>query len=400
MVDYGVTTTGFVRKPIEAILDDIAARQRSEIDPLWNTEADSLAGQYNGIFADHIAQLWEVLEAEYYSLSRDSDGNALDIIGALTATPRNAAKKSKVTLTLALAATTTVPAGSIVSVDGDPSIRVVTLADAENLGGSPANVEVVAQAEAAGAITANPGTLTVIETQVTGWTSVTNDSSLTGGTPIELDDAYRIRQLSELAAGGGGSLPGIRADLLRIEGVLDAVVIENDEEVEVDGMPPKSVAAIVLADNPADDDVTQAIGDTLFASKSGGVKTHGDEAVTVTDAKGVEHEVRFSRPEEVPIYGAIGLTVTGDYEGIASAVADAIRDASVNSDDPAYLGIGTDVYAARWVVTALSVPGVLNAKVGLSLSSIADPDSGLAAIEITDRQLATISPGDIQPSEL
>lgn len=399
MVDYGVTATGFVRKPIEAILEDLAARQRSEIDPLWNTEADSLAGQYNGIFADLIAQQWEVQEATYYSLSRDSDGNALDIIGALTATPRNPATKSKVTLTLGLAASTTVPAGSIVSVDGDPSIRVVTLADAVN-GGSPGDVEVEAEAETAGAITANPDTLTVIETPVTGWDTVTNASSLSGGTEIEGDDAYRIRQLTELAAGGGGSLPGIRADLLKVDGVLDAVVIENDEEVEVDGMPAKSVEAIVLADNPADDDVTQAIADTLFASKSGGITTHGDELVTVTDEQDVDHDVRFSRPDEVRIYGALGLTVEGDYEDIGNAVAQAIEAESGNSDEPGYLGIGTDVYAARWVVTALSVPGVLNAKVALSLSSIADPDTGLAAIEITDRQIATVAAADIVVSEL
>jgi hypothetical protein len=117
---YGVTDTGFIVKPLEVILEELAAAQRATIDPNWNTEADSLAGQYNGIFADQIAQAWEALEAEYYALSRDADGNALDIIGALTGTARRGATKSVVTLTLSLNASITVPAGSIVSVAGDP----------------------------------------------------------------------------------------------------------------------------------------------------------------------------------------------------------------------------------------------------------------------------------------
>jgi uncharacterized phage protein gp47/JayE len=390
---YGVTDTGFIVKPLEVILEELAAAQRATIDPNWNTEADSLAGQYNGIFADQIAQAWEALEAEYYALSRDADGNALDIIGALTGTARRGATKSVVTLTLSLNASITVPAGSIVSVAGDPSIRVVTLADAVN-GGSPGTVDVEAEAETAGAVTANPSTLTVIDTPVAGWTSVTNAAGLTGGEGIEDDDTYRRRQLTELAAGGGGSVPGIRADILALDDEIACVVLENDGDTTVDGMPPHSVEAVV---KNGDD---QEIAETLFASKSGGIYTHGTELVTVTDDQGIDHDVRFSRPTEVPVYVAIGVTTVGDYLGFEAEINTAIRDALITRSSDGYLDIGTDVYAARIVVAALGVSGVLNARVGLSLSPISDPTLGSQAITITDRQIAVITSGQIDVSEL
>lgn len=394
MTVYGVTDTGFVIKPLEVILDELAAAQRATIDPNWNTEADSLAGQYNGIFGEQIAQAWEVLEATYHALSRDADGNALDIIGALTGTARRGATKSVVTLTLNLNASVTVPAGSIVSVDGDPSIRVVTLEDAVN-GGSPGNVDVEAEAETAGAITANPTTLTVIETPVTGWNTVTNAAGLTGGEGIEDDDTYRRRQLTELAAGGGGSVPGIRADILALDDEIACVVLGNDSDVTVDGMPPHSVEAVVNNGDP------QEIAETLFASKSGGIYTHGNQSpITVTDAQGITHQVRFSRPAEVLVYVAIGVTTIGDYLGFEAEIKTAIITALTTRSSDGYLDIGTDVYAARIVVAALGVSGVLNARVGLSLASISDPTAGSQAITITDRQIAVVTTGQISVSEL
>lgn len=394
MTDYGVTPTGFVKKPLSVILEEMAAYQRATIDPNWNTEADTLAGQYNGIFADQVAQLWEVLEAEYYALSRDADANALDIIGSLTGTPRRGATKSTVTLTLNLNASITVPAGSIVSVNGDPSIRVVTLADAVR-GGSPGTVDVDAEAETAGSVHANPGTLTVIATPVVGWNSVTNAGALTGGEGIEDDDAYRRRQYAELAAGGGGSVPGIRADILDLGDEISCIVLENDADTTVDGMPPHSVEAVVQGGDPQD------IAEVLFASKSGGIKTHGNQSpVSVTDEQGIDHEVRFSRPVEVPVYVAIGLTTVGDYSGFEDEVRTAIRTALITRSSDGYLDIGTDVYAAQIVRAAMGVSGVLNARVGLSLSLITDPAVGSLSIEITDRQVATVESLAISVSEL
>jgi uncharacterized phage protein gp47/JayE len=390
MADYGVTPTGFVRKPLDVILEEMAAEQRATIDPNLSSDADTVLGQLNGILADQLAQLWEVLEDQDKALSREADGAALDIVGALNNTLRRGATKSLVTLTLNLDAATTVPAGSIVSVDGNPSVRVVTREEVTGTG----DVAVEAEAEVAGAVTANTNTLTVIETPVTGWNTVTNAEALGGGAEIEDDEAYRARQIEELAAGGGGSVPGLRVDIAVVADVTAVKVLENDTDATVDGMPPHSVEAIVLG---GDDD---AIAEALFASKSGGIYTHGSTLVTITDDEGVEHAVRFSRPTERRVYIAIGLTVSANYAAVNVAVKQAIEDAAVNTESPAFLNIGDDVYSARIVQVAMGVSGVLNAVASVSFSAISDPDAGPVSCAISDREIATIADADIQPSEL
>lgn len=391
MTTYGVTDSGFVLKPLDVIRDEMAAKQRADIDPNWNTESDSVAGQYNGIVADQLAQLWEVSEANSNALSRDADGAPLDIIGALTGTPRRAATTSKVTLTVTLGSGITVPAGSIVSVENDPSIRVVTLADVT----APATT-VAAQAETAGAVTANSGTLSVIETPVSGWSAVTNADPLAGGLPIETDEQYRLRQLDELARGGGGSVPGIRADILAIgDEVTACEVLENDTLVTVDGMPGKSVEAIVQGGDDQD------IADALFASKSGGIYTHGSVGpITVVDDQGYEHDVRFSRPTGRRVYIALGLTTVGDYTDLETEVKDAIVAAAVTRSSHGYQAIGGDVYAAQILVAALSVANVLNGRAALSFSTISDPTAGASALTISSREIATIASIDIVVSAL
>jgi len=398
VTEYGVTSTGFVKKPLSVILTEIAERQRSDIDPNWSAEADTLAGQYNGIFADAIAQLWEVLEDEYYALSRDAEEASLDVIGALTATARKNATKSTVVLTCNLNNGTVVPEGSIVSVNGDPSIRVVTTAVATGPGPGAANVDVEAEAETAGVIAANPGTLTVIETPVAGWNTVTNAEPLLGGDDIESDAVYRQRQLDEIAAGGGGSVPGVRADILAVSDDINAVlVLENDTEATVDGMPPKSIEVVVHGG----DDLDQEIAEALFNSKSGGIYPHGSEGpFTVTDEQGLDHDVRFSRPTVMPIYMAVGLTTVSTALAFAAAVKTEIAHAAVTVDDPGYLSLGTDVYAARIVATVLGVSGVMNVQVGLSFSVITDPAAGSTSLPIADREIASILTTHISVSEL
>lgn len=392
MTEYGVTPTGFVLKPLPAILLELEQRQRADIDPEWNTDSDSLGGQYNGIVGDQLAQLWEVLEAVSYSLSRDGAiGASLDIIGSINGTRRKPASKSAVPLTLNLNAGVSVLAGAIVSVTGNPSIRVVTLADVTNGTGAAANVTALAEAEVAGNVTAVVGTLTVIETPVAGWNSATNPEPLGGGTAIESDTAYYQRQLAELAAGGGGTLPGLRADLLHVPGVDAAIVVENNTDAVVDGMPPHSFEAIVLG---AGDDA--AIAAVIWANKPAGIRPHGSwPPVTITDDQGFDQVIRFSRPSTRAVYAAIAVETTDGYVS-NEAVANAVAAAVIDSESPAFFAIGTDAYAGRIIWAAMGLPGVLNARVGLAYSLITDPAAGALSLAIGDREIASLPYANIK----
>jgi hypothetical protein len=386
MPTYGTRADGFVKKPREAIIAEMAERQRTDPALQIDPAPDTLVGKHNGIFADQLAQLWEVHQANFYALSRDgAQGAALDIIGALNGRARRPASKSTVALTLAMAAGTTVRAGSIVSAQGHPEVRVVTLQDASApADGGPVELDILAAAETAGPVTAIAGALTVIETPVNGWSAVTNSSSLSGGKSIESDEEYLLRQLDEIAAGGGGTLPGLRADLLQLEGVDDVLMIENDADGVVNGMPGHSIEAVVLGGEDA------AIAQSLWTNKAGGVALHGSEPpITITDDQG-SRLVRFSRPTERPVYVAIDLVTAGgvDVEGLKTAI--------VEASIPVVVSIGEDVYGAPMVCVAFEwSANVLNAQAGLSFSPISNAADGEASLSIGQREIGTLQTADI-----
>ena len=84
----GVTDTGFVVKRESECFDELIADCRATVDPEFDDSADSVTGQIAGIVASKQAELWEVLEAVWGSLSESATGAALDRIAALTNTRR------------------------------------------------------------------------------------------------------------------------------------------------------------------------------------------------------------------------------------------------------------------------------------------------------------------------
>jgi hypothetical protein len=84
----GVTDAGFVRKLEAEVIDELVAEARATVDPAFDDSPDSVTGQITGIVGSKIAELWEVLDAVYGTLSENASGVALDRIGALTGSTR------------------------------------------------------------------------------------------------------------------------------------------------------------------------------------------------------------------------------------------------------------------------------------------------------------------------
>jgi uncharacterized phage protein gp47/JayE len=397
VTSFGLTPEGFVPKSLAQIQADIVARQRGSLGANLDTSPFSIVGQLNGIVASEIAQLWETEQALYDALDPDkASGAQQDALYALTNTLRLGPKKSRVTATVNLAAGVNVaPGDAVASVDGNPTARFVNVDPMVNSGGTPGGFEVVFEAEVTGEVVANAGTLTVIETFIAGWNSITNPLDAALGSGIESDGAYRIRRLRELTAPGGGTVSGIRADLSRVPDVLAVEVLENDTDTVVNGLPPHSIEAIVRDGDP------QAIAASIYSNKVGGIRTYGSEpVVSVLDERGEAHDVYFSRPTEVRAFMAVEVETGAGYVN-AQSVKSAIRSAFMNKLGPAYLDVGTSVYAGRIVCIALEVPGVLNARVGLATSPTTDPDAGDLSIAISPRQLAVVaSDSDVYVVEL
>ena len=86
----GVTSAGFVRKLESDCIGEMVDDARARIDPDLDDSPDSTAGQIFGIVGSKHAELWEVLEAVWNSLSENGSGVQLDRLAALTGTTRKA----------------------------------------------------------------------------------------------------------------------------------------------------------------------------------------------------------------------------------------------------------------------------------------------------------------------
>lgn len=375
---YGLTNEGFVMKPLSVILDEIAAAQRASaaLGADIDTSAESLLGQMNGVMATKLRELWELGGAAYNARNpRGAAYNALDIVCALTGVYRLPATKGTLDLlNLSLNAGVTVPAGSVVHVNGDPTNRWVTTIPGVNATGSPAVVGVYAEAETAGRFIANAGTLTQIATPVSGWTAATNPSDATPGRNLETDTALRQRRERVIRAGGSSPLDAIRAALFEVTDVAQVSVFENPTDTTVGGMPPHSVRAVVTGGTDL------AVATALWGAKGGGIQTVGAVSQAVVDTQGVTHAVRFDRPTDVDVY----VKVTIERDAARYAGDDAVKAAVVELEDA--LLAGDNVRLSVVSRAALSVAGVVDVvAVLLGRSAGAGRVAASLAIDRTER---------------
>ncbi len=128
---FGLSSAGFSRKRIEDIKLEIEAELKTKFGPYINLLPQSVFGQLVGLYSERESLLWEAMEDVYNSQYPDTaEGASLDNVAALSGIVRLAATKSVVKNQLLFGtAATLVPAGTILSVSGNPAARFVTLLD-------------------------------------------------------------------------------------------------------------------------------------------------------------------------------------------------------------------------------------------------------------------------------
>jgi len=353
---YGVTSDGFVPKTVEIIKAEIEASLKSSnaLGPNVNVAAHTVLGQLIGIFAAKHCESWELSEAVYNSRNPDSAvDEALDDIAAICpGISREAASYSTVVATANLDAGITLPVGSVASVQNSANSRFVTTNSVENTGNSAANFDVAMQAEDTGPVYAAANTLTVIETPIDGWNSITNNSIADAGDYIETNAELRLRREATIRLAGSCHVDAIRADLLNLDNMIDSVVIENETDYIANGLSPHSIQAFVW-DGVDEDVANNTIATTIYQNKSAGIYTHGNTIVTIEDTMGFTRDIRFDRATQLPLYIEIDLLVDDDYEG-NTAVQEAVTDMASE------LEIGEDVYVFRIYAAVAAIEGVIN----------------------------------------
>lgn len=376
----GIDDSGFTPETTDDIKTSLESGFRAVFGALITVAANSVFGQIIGIFADRLADVWQLGLAIYTASFREgATGVSLDNIGALTGCIRKPASSTKVDCTLTGTPSTVITAGSRVSI---VATGYQFTLDANVTIGGGGTVVGHFTAAVTGQVQALAGSITQIQTPISGWTGVTNalDQTVIGAV-VESDAKYRIRQIAELRGQGQGTVAAIRAALSAIPDVTDVYVFSNvSDAIDDNGLPPHSFESVV--DGGTDAAVAQAILDT----KPVGIASYGTTTQGATDANGFGVDINFSRPEELDI--TIAITLIAESGKYPTNGNDIIKAALVAYGDDNY-HVGSEVRSSALVPTIFAAtPGVLELQ--LPLIGTGETLDSSDSIVVTNRQKASL----------
>lgn len=431
---FGITTTGFSAKSLQDIKAELEAAFQESFGASIDVSPQSNFGQIIGVMAERYADLWAQGQAIYSAATPDGAiGASLDNVAGITGTVREAASSSTVTLTATGTPATVLNTGRVVSVltvgtrfvttapgtiaavaawaistayvvgdrrrnggtqrvyecttagtsagSGGPTTTASAITDGSvvwrYLGDGTGAIDIEAESEDTGPKVAVSGTLTVIETPVSGWSSVINTLDADLGADEETDAALRIRREQELRGNGRASVESIRSAVLGVEGVDAATVFENiTDATDGDGLPPHSVEVLVQGGDDA------ALREALWENVAAGIATYGSTSGTHTDSQGIAHTVKFSRPSQINIWVIMNLTV--DATLWPADGADQVKAAIVAYGDAQKAGKNAVSVALSAQAFALDI-GVLDST---ALIGLTNPPSLTTTIAIALREIA------------
>lgn len=259
---FGVVPEGFAIKDRETIIDEMEKKERSDIDAGFNTQADSLAGQFNGVVGDQVAELWEVLGAVYRARQPDSaNDEALDNVSAITGTKRLSAAPSTAIANLNLDPAVTVTIGSIVGI-GLSGAQWETLAAITNGGGDQATVSVAVESSDDAPIVGNANSIDTIVTPIGGWSAKAAFTGLTTE-PFVLEDLQTL--LVQVDEGATQTVVFNTADFVSIaaataQEVIDAIVADT---TGIDGLDVSGIIRL-FSDLDGTGSAIKVLGGTGF----------------------------------------------------------------------------------------------------------------------------------------
>lgn len=381
MSDFGLTETGFKRKRLDLLLQELNDNMKAIFGDNFNVSPESPDGQVDGVISESNANLWEIAEYVYDAFNPSTaSGVPLSNLVQLNGITRQPAVASRVSLTLTGVAGTVIQAGSITRTNDTGDIFIT---DTEAILDALGSAVVFATAENTGAIQANANTIQIIETPVTGWDTVNNPTAAIVGRDDETDPELRARRARSQAINAQAVLDAMFAAVSNIEGVTKATVLENDTDViDANDLPPHSFEVIVVGGED------QEIGDTIWLKKSAGITTVGTTTVQVLDTQGIPHDINFQRPTTVDIFVEVDLTTFAGYpadgdDQVKQAIVDYANGDLVEGEG---FGLSQDVIYTRLFTPINFVPGheIDALRIGIAPSPTGTVNIPIAVTEISN----------------
>jgi uncharacterized phage protein gp47/JayE len=397
---YGITDEGFSLKRLATIISDINEALAQITDPqtgevLNLTDENDPLVNIRDALADALAVAWEQLQLAYNQFDPlKATGAGLSGLVQLNALTRHPGIYSTVTLTMAGTPNLYISSGKQVATYDD--LVKFTLPSWTFDGAGAATV--VGTCTEEGPLEAGAGDVTKINNPSPGWDTCINAEAATVGSLPETDRELRTRQQQSTETTGRSTIEDIYGNLANLDGVTWARVYQNNTlTTDGRGIPGKSIAPVVLGGND------QEIADILHEQAPALCGFHGTTTVNVSDDQGISYAVKFTRPNQIPVYVSIELTVvtqalwpTDGDDQIREAILDyAISGAPGLGIDEGYsrygFAPGQSVYSSELYTPINSVPGT---QITSLLIGYDDPPT-LQSIAIDWDEIATFDPDNI-----
>lgn len=353
----GLTAAGFERKRLIDIKIEIETALKLAFGDNIDLTPQSGFGQFVGILSEAFSDQWESQENVYNSqYPSTAQENQLSNVVMYNGIERQDATNSTVTATISGTAGTVIPVGSKASV---ASTGLIFETLSEVIIGGGGSIIANMQSIDAGLIEAASGTLTVIETPIFGWTSITNSLDAAIGRDEETDAELRIRRELSTQALGQNLVDSLFGQLLNISGVEDAVVISNGTDAVVDGIPAHQFLSSVLGGD------NNEIAQVIWNNTPQGILSFGVTTVVIIDDQGFSQDVKFTRPGDVNIYFKIDITIeVTEFPGTGSADI----KAAVVAYGVANFKISDDVIRTEFYTPINEIPGILTIDLFIGLA--------------------------------
>lgn len=317
-----VSSTGISAPTYAQVLNYLV----SQLQAIFGADAylgnDSQDGQLLAIFAQALSDANSAAIAVYNAFSpQTAVGAGLSSNVKINGLQRIPGSFSTAALTIVGTANITITNGVAQDTNGNqwalPASVTIPLSG---------TITVTATCSVLGAVAAAPGTITIIQTPVFGWQSVTNSAAAAPGNAVETDAALRVRQAASVALPAVTVFQGIVAQIRQVLGVTRVAAYENNTtSTNGLGIPAGNLAFVV--ENGAALSIAQAIalvippGTPTYATGPGAVSQ------TVTDASGYSKVINFMTPTESRI--DIALTIHG-LTGWSTATEAVIQQALIS----------------------------------------------------------------------
>lgn len=342
---------GFSRPSYEEILKSQVERAKRLFGQDIETGEQTALGKFIRITCKDLAEMYEDLEGAYYArFPNTASGTSLDRLCVFAGISRNPPSASVHRLKIYGAVGYTIPVGFLVGTDND--INFYNLY--ETAIGENGETEIIVQAVDFGEKTnVSVGDIIKIINPVAGVASIKHISVVAYGADAESDTELRKRFSLAVAGSGSATAEAIRGNVMRVDGVKSALVIENQtDETDSEGRAPHTFECYVNTDDLSTT-MSDNIASAIFEKKPIGIRSCGDIEVDILDESGNSNLIYFTRITKVFLSISIDIFVTNKFEtgGIKNIKDNLIE--YINS-----LGNGEDVIFSSLYSCIYPVAGV------------------------------------------